>query len=127
MKLVYVDTSCLVAVAFGEAQAARVSRRLREADRRVSSLLLEAELSSALKREGLADRGAQLLSWVTWVHPDRRLTGEIGRVLEHGYLRGADLWHLACALFVVDKPEMLTFLTLDARQREIAAALGFHI
>jgi hypothetical protein len=47
-------------------------------------------------------------------------------VLEHGYLRGADLWHLACALFVVDEPDMLTFLTLDTRQQEVAAALGFH-
>lgn len=126
MRLVYVDTSCLVAVAFGEAQATRVSRRLREADRRISAGLLEAELASALKREGLAEQGGQLLSWVTWVHPDRRLTGEITRVLEHGYLRGADLWHLACALFVADRPDMMTFLTLDARQREVATALGFH-
>jgi predicted nucleic acid-binding protein len=126
LKLVYVDTSCLVAIAFGEAQGARVGRRLREADRRVSSALLEAELSSALKREGLSEGGNRLLSWITWVHPDRRLASEIARVLEHGYLRGADLWHLACALFVVDEPDMLTFLTLDTRQQEVAAALGFH-
>jgi hypothetical protein len=126
LKLVYVDTSCLVAVALGEPHAARIGRRLREADRRVSSSLLEAELSSALRREGLDDRVGHLLSWLQWVHPDRRLTGEIARVLEHGYLRGADLWHLACALFVSERPELLTFLTLDTRQRDVAAALGFH-
>jgi predicted nucleic acid-binding protein len=127
LKLAYVDTSCLVAVAFGERQSASIARRLRDAERRVSSALLEAELASALRREGLDARSQHLLSWVTWVHPDRRLTTEISRVLEHGYVRGADLWHLACALFVVENTSLLTFLTLDARQQEIAAALGFHI
>ena len=40
---------------------------------------------------------------------------------------GADLWHLAAAIHVTPEPGDLTFLTLDRRQREVAAALGFEV
>ena len=66
----------------------------------------------------------ELLSSIVWVHPDRALTAEIKTVLGAGYVRGADLWHLACALFVAPKRE-IAFLTLDVRQREISEELGF--
>ena len=57
--------------------------------------------------------------------PIRRLTGEIDRALACGYVRGADLWHLACALFVTPEPADLAFLTLDAGQAGVAGRLGF--
>ena len=47
------------------------------------------------------------------------------REQREGYVRGADLWHLACALYVAASPGELTFLTLDERQRTVAKALGF--
>ena len=125
MKLGYVDSSCLVAIAFGEAGAARVSRRLERLDRLFASNLLEAELRSALAREDVSDDPAGLLSGITWVYPNRPLSGELDRVLVEGYVKGADLWHLACALFLAPEPRDLAFLTLDTRQEEIARKLGF--
>ena len=125
MKLAYVDTSCLVAIAFAEAGATKVAGRLGRMDRLFASDLLEAELRSALAREGLSTDPAGLLSGITWVHPNRPLSGEFERVMVEGDVRGADLWHLACALFLAPEAKDLAFLTLDRRQEEIARKLGF--
>lgn len=121
------DTSCLVAVAFGEAGAGRVEARLRRSHRLFASNLLEAELRAALAREGVDDRGESLLSGITWIYPDRPLTPEFDRILAVGYLKGADLWHLAHALFLAPAGKGLAFLTLDQRQRALAAELGFAV
>lgn len=124
MTIGYVDTSCLIAVAFGEPGAESLARRLESYDQLVSSDLLEAELRSALKREGV-EGGHDLLDGLSWALPDRRLTAEIDRALAARYLRGADLWHIATALYVAESPGDVDFLTLDAAQRDAAAALGF--
>ena len=124
MTVAYVDTSCLVAIAFGEQGAETLARRLEAYDEVVSSNLLEGELQSALTREGVDDNGG-LLEWVGWILPDRRLAAEFHRVLSVRYLRGADLWHLATALYVAESPADMDFLTLDSAQREAAAAVGF--
>ena len=79
---------------------------------------------ATLRREGFAtDHGA--VQGVEWISPSRRLTPELTRVLSAGYVRGADAWHIACALLVDPGAKELTFLTLDERQREVAVALGF--
>jgi len=121
----YVDSSCLVAVAFDEPGARKLAARLRRFDRLFSSNLLEAELRSALVREGADGHIEDLLSWLTWVYPNRPLTPEYARITTAGYLRGADLWHLANALFLAPDPTDLSFLTLDGRQGEVARRLGF--
>ena len=47
-------------------------------------------------------------------------------LLAVAYLRGADLWHIATALYVKDTVVgEMTFVTLDNRQRAVAANLGF--
>jgi hypothetical protein len=125
MSYAYVDTSCVVAIAFDEAAAARTAGRIRRFERLLSSNLLEAELRSALKREGVEGYPGHLVSWLTWIYPDRPLRTEFDRITPLGYLRGADLWHVANALFVDPTAGDLTFLTLDARQRDVAARLGF--
>ncbi len=125
MNAAFIDTSCLVAVAFGEAGAKQVVKELERFDRILASNLLEAELMAAFLREGVEFDPA-FLHGVDWVLPDRPLTGEIERILALGYLRGADLWHLACALFCAEEPSSLTFLSLDARQRAAAKRLGFQ-
>lgn len=125
MKVAYIDTSCLVAIAFGERGAAALARRLDYYDELVSANLLEAELRSAFVREGVEPDATTLLGAVSWVIPDRFLTAEITRVLESGYVRGADCWHLATALYLAEDPATIAFLTLDARQAEVAKALGF--
>jgi len=121
----YVDSSCLVAVAFDEPGARKLAARLRRFDRLFSSNLLEAELRSALVREGADGHIEDLLSWLTWVYPNRPLTPEYARITTAGHLRGADLWHLANALFLAPDPTDLSFLTLDGRQGAVARRLGF--
>lgn len=124
MSVAYVDTSCIVAVAFGENGAAAVRRRMREFDELVSSNFLEAELRSAFKRERV-DFATDTISELSWLIPDRPLTDEIARVLESGYVRGADCWHLASALYLAGDPVSVAFLTLDQSQRKVAKAIGF--
>lgn len=126
MRLAYVDTSSMLAVAFGEPEGKAVARRMGEFDRLVSSNLLEAEFRAALVRENVEGSGDPLLAWLTWIHPGRQLTPEYQRVLACGYVRGADLWHLACALFLRERLDSLAFVTLDARQLEVAKQLGME-
>jgi hypothetical protein len=52
------------------------------------------------------------LSAVTLVLPSRSLEEEMRQALEIGRLRGADLWHVACALFVAGSARS------DLRERE---------
>lgn len=126
MNVAYVDTSCLVAIAFGERAGTALGRRLAGFDALVASNLVEAELRAAFAREGAAEAPA-LLASLGWILPDRPLREEIARVLQAGYVRGADCWHLATALYLAEEPEELTFMTLDTRQRDVAAALGFSV
>ena len=124
MNAAYMDTSWAVAIAFAEAGHEQLLDRLATFDGVYSSDLLEAEFWSAFAREGVT-RDPALLASLHWILPDRPLTPEIARALEAGYLRGADLWHVACALFLAEEPPALTFLTLDASQGEVARRLGF--
>ena len=126
MSVAYVDTSALVAVAFNEQGAAALARRLDACSRLLSSNLLEAELRAAFTREGYRFE-PRLVSGIEWVLQDRPLTEEFERVLRVGYLRGADLWHVATALYLAPEPSEISLITLDDRQRSVATALGFQI
>lgn len=125
MKVGYVGTSCIVALALGEPAAAKLQRRLSRFDELHASDLLEAELKSVMARERSAATPA-LFKGISWVTPDRPLHAEIERVLTAGYVRGADCWHLANALYLADDPSSITFLTLDVRQASVARKLGFQ-
>lgn len=127
MNVAYVDSSYLVAIVFGEPAAAKLSSRMRKFDRRFASNLLEAELRSALLREEVSAPPDALLSWITWIFPNRALSPELRRVSQAGYVRGADLWHLAHALFLAPEPKDLTFLTLDTQPAAVARKLGFAL
>lgn len=124
MNCIFVDSSVLLAIAFGESTANAMKARLNAADAVFASPLAEAEVSSAARREG-KPLHAGLFSALNWVHPDRALGLEVRRVLSVGYVRGADCWHLATALYFVANPSECVFLTLDKRQGDVAAALGF--
>ena len=124
MRVAYVDTSCLVALEFGERGAAALARRLGGFDRLVAANLLEAELRATCLREG-RDGPVDALRLISWVVPDRPLSPEIGRVLDAGYVRGADCWHLATALYVAGDAAAISFVTLDGAQGRVARALGF--
>lgn len=125
MKLAYVDSSCVVAIVFGESGYQRVVDHLDRFDRLLASNLMEAEVRAALAREGVGEEAGSLLSGFTWIYPNRPLTTEYRRILAAGPLRGADLWHLACALFLAPEPGELSFLTLDRQQQGVARNLGF--
>lgn len=125
MNVAYVDTSALVAIALGEHDGPPMARRLKGFSRLLASNLLEAELRAACAREH-STFSEELFANLNWVFPDRSLKPELEAVLTAGYLRGADLWHVACALYVTRQPGDIWFVTLDERQRMVAAALEFR-
>jgi hypothetical protein len=94
-------------------------------DRLFSSNLLEVEPRATFAREARDADATDLLGAITWVLPNRPLTAEFQRVLSLGMVKGADLWHLACALFLDPGGEELSFLTLDRVQGRMATRLGF--
>lgn len=122
-RAAYVDSSCVVAVLLGERESVAVGLEL-DAWLLSSTNLLGAEVRAAAMREGLAFDWPVVLGDIRWLLPDRPLDREMAAVLVRGYLRGADLWHVAAALYLQDKIADLSFLTLDHRQSEIARAAG---
>lgn len=121
--LAYVDTSVIVAITFGAPGADAILEKVRPF-KLVAAPLLESEWRSACRRNTIAP-DASLLREIVWTHTERPLSDELERVFAVGYLRGADAWHLATALYLAPDPRELTFLTLDDRQRAVATALDF--
>ena len=76
MTAAYVDSSALIAVAFGESHGAEVSQRLNDCSRLVSSNLLEAEVRSAFARENRPYEDTAVYG-IEWTIPSRSLTDEI--------------------------------------------------
>jgi hypothetical protein len=122
----YVDSSVLVAIELGESRGQALAAVLDRFATLFSSNLLEAELRSAFLREGVRQE-PMAPSQISWILPSRPLSAEITRVLEVGYVRGADLWHLAAALYAAPDPRELAFISLDEPQRKAAARLGFPV
>ena len=89
-----------------------------------SSLASEAVLYPASGGCSYRSRSDSELGYVGLSQPP--LTEECERIVSLGYLKGADLWHLAGALFLDPGAEELAFLTLDRRQQELAEKLGFR-
>ncbi len=124
MSAVYVDTSVLAGIAFGEPAAERFALALNRFDHLLSSNLLEAEMRAVFQREGQRFE-VDILAGIDWILPTRPLSAECAQALGAGYLRGAELWHVATALYISPQPESLAFATLDAVQARAASALGF--
>lgn len=124
MSTAYIDASAFLALLFEEPSASAVAERIGVVDRLASSNLLSAEVRSAAAREGVA-LSKDTFGPISWILPDRPLDDYMQTVLEAGHLTGADLWHVATALSLVDDPGELAFITLDQRQFEVASALGF--
>ena len=126
-RLAYVDTSATLAVALEEPAAPSVAEHLSAFPRLLSSNLLEAEMRAAHHREGLVF-DVRIVSNIRWVHPVRSLGREMAKALgAGGYLKGADLWHIATALYIDENVAgRMAFITLDDRQRAVAANLGFE-
>ncbi len=115
----------MVSIAFDEPDGQETFARLREFTTLVSSNLSEAEMKAAFAREQRAF-DSSIFDEIEWVFPIEPLTSEIDRALQFGYLRGADLWHVAVALYTASEPGELAFVTLDRRQQAVASSLGFQ-
>ena len=126
MIAAYVDSSIVLARLFGERSDTKVRQRISQFEYLYSALLLEAEVLSAAQRERIALEDV-VLHRIRPIFPSRSLRPEIERVLNAGYVRGADCLHLATALYLAPDPTELTFLTLDVRQRAVAKSLGFPV
>ena len=125
--MAYVDTSAVLAIAFRENDWELTARKLAGFPVLLSSNLLEAEMRAAYARNGQAFDGSAT-SNIGWVHPNRSLGPEMAAALAAGgYLKGADLWHIAVALYVdASIIGTLAFITRDNRQEAVAAGLGFE-
>lgn len=128
-KSIYVDSSALVAVLFDEPKSNRYRSILHKNRQNVlSSALLEAEVYSAAKREGIPlETAAGFIDLVALVFPDRSLQSEYLTVFQNGHLRGADAHHLATALYVDPQAKNLSFVTADRKQAETAQTIGFQV
>jgi hypothetical protein len=125
LKPAYIDASLFIALRFQKSAAATI-RTVRQYEF-FSSELLIAEVLAFGKREAIE----QDLLWksfhgLSWVIPEGSISEECRRVIQCGYSRGADLWHLACACYLSPETRKLAFLTLDEQQYSLAARLGFY-
>jgi hypothetical protein len=129
LKAAFIDTSAVAAILFEEAGWRELHQLLSEVGPLYASNLLEAELRSAAARENVDQKDVdEALSRLEWVLPERPLSQELRAVASCGTpLKGADSWHLACALFLAGDPSVLPFLTLDGDQALGAGRLGFKV
>jgi uncharacterized protein with PIN domain len=125
VRVAYIDTSCLVAIAFQEPDWKQTRETLTGFDELVSSNLLEVELRAAFSREAVTFE-RRFVAQIGWILPDRVLSAEYAQILQVGHSRGADLWHLATALYLAERPGDIWFLSLDQRQSALAESLGFR-
>lgn len=124
-KTAYLDTSLLIGLKFEQPDPVLV-RAVLDYDLYSSELLI-AEVMAFGKRESVPEN----LLWdavqgISWVIPVEKITEQLARVGRHGYARGADLWHPACACYLSPNPQDLVFLTLDERRRHLASLVGFR-
>jgi hypothetical protein len=125
LKAAYIDSSLLIGIRFQKFASTKI-HAIRQYELYSSELLI-AEVLAFGKREGIEEDFLwESLKGLSWVIPEGSLFEECKRVIQCGYVRGADLWHLACACYLSPDPGELAFLTLEERQRDAAACLGFH-
>ena len=126
MSWAYVDSSVVIATLCGEIAPKVATNIWNSADNFVSSFLLEVEVLSVAKREGLDFQQVQRELLNVGLVRTGSLQSECRQILGIGYLRGADLFHLASAIWIQGKYSDLSFLTLDKKQRDLARMLGFN-
>ncbi len=127
MSTAYVDTSVLIAIETRQPNFDLYDGELARFERLVSSNLLESEYRSVCYRESIVPSDCRL-DKVVWILPTRSLTQELNKVLAVGYLRGADLLHVATAIYANKRSSVeLSFLTLDNQQRRVASTIGFDV
>lgn len=126
MKRIYVDSSAIAAILLIEEKASQYQKFLDHAEEVVSSSLLEAEIYSVAARERVDSHLLEkTLSHISISIPERTLRREYSLIFSHGYCRGADAHHIATAMYLDPTCRVLTFLTADRSQKEMARKVGF--
>lgn len=127
-SIAYLDSSYILGILFREERYNAHQKRIKSLNHAVTSLFSQAEIMSSLKREAIEfDSFIQMADAIDWLLLGDRLDEELARVFAHGYLRGADAFHLATALWFVGDADTkdCAFLTLDKKQETVAKSLGF--
>jgi predicted nucleic acid-binding protein len=125
--MIYVDSSAITSILLSQSAYPNLQSRLMRGGL-FSSLLLEAEVFSALRRESLSfEEFDQFRELILWIKPTRPLQPEITEVLRRAYLRGADAFHLASAIYAFKNRQDVEFCSLDKSQRSAAETCGFKL
>ncbi len=132
MTAVFLETSALLRMLFGEDGGDSVVQRLREADRAVASRLIRVEAERALIRLVLDHPRSQkkLLEmerelkhfWpkLDFIEVTQEICDQAGRIAPRSRLRSLDAIHLATYLTIKELEPSIEMLTFDERiQREI--------
>ncbi len=132
MTSVFLETSALLRMLFGEEGGDTVAQRLREADRAIASRLIRVEAERALIRLTVdyPKRSRPLLDleremkhlWpkLDFIEITREICEMAGRIAPRSRLRSLDAIHLATFFWIRDIEPALEMLTFDQRiQREI--------
>lgn len=128
MAVAYVDSSVIVAMALRQPGRSAIERALARSSHAVTAEFTEAEVASALRRVELPHDPEPWMHAIRILHATRSLRREIRAVLNRRYLRGADCWHLATALwFQTTRGVALEFVTMDKTQGDAARALGLRV
>ena len=126
MKICYVDSSVIVGILFCEKESPAWIRYINSCDEVISANLTEAEVLSAATRESISlDSAKSLLDAISLIQPDRTLRKEYERIFSSGYCRGADAFHIACALYLDPEAKEIIFFTVDKQQEKVAKSVGF--
>jgi predicted nucleic acid-binding protein len=124
-KAYYIDASAIAGLLMGEPSAQALLAKVDANSLRYSSPLLEAEVLSVAKRENIGfESVAEFLDRIVYVQT-QSLRTQLEEVLEVGYLREADAYHLATAVFLDSKRDNLVFVSLDQNQKKLAGRMGF--
>lgn len=128
MKLVYIDTSVLIAVFFQEPNYKNYLKYFSKNYQLISSEILVAEFYSFLSRNKRPlSEAFEILDYLSIVRPDKGLENYCEMILSYGYAKGADLFHIANALYIDPEVKELVFLTHDVKQGKLAKKVGFKV
>jgi predicted nucleic acid-binding protein len=122
----YLDTSAFLALVFRQSGYKQIEKILENVEQVLTTDLLMSEATSVFVRErGDFEVLKTSLGGLLFITAELSVP-LLESVLRAGWLRGADLYHLAAAFWLTDsKPKNIYFLTLDEQQNRVAGKLGF--
>jgi predicted nucleic acid-binding protein len=132
----YFDSSVLISLLVGDRHAKRARELWHGEIERVSSILLDLECTTVLRRlpdarradeEKAHERFSLALQEVTLKPVDDDIAGAVRATAELSGCRTLDAVHLATAIYFRAADPDLRVCTFDARMAEIAVRLGFGV